>query len=170
MKMITNRFMCALVGFFLLTLTIGCEKGEDGIPGKDGSANVESRTFSASSWNYSSPYYYLELSVPELTASNIHSTAVMAYFSIDGSNWRAVPYTQYNTPSNYFMGCISSVGNVRITWFYDSSLSSGDNPNVYYGTTVKLKVVVIPVAAKIINPNIDYKNYEEVRAAFHLQN
>lgn len=119
-----------------------------------------------SSWSYTSPYYYRNLSTSELTASNVDSALVMVYFSTIGSNWFALPYTQYNSPADYYMGFVSSVGNVQVTWVYDSSLSTGSDPNTYYGTTVKCKVVIIPPA--MVKPNINYKNYKEVKATYKL--
>ncbi len=153
----------------LIILFNSCKKNTAGPAGKDGSANVTSTVFNASSWTYSSPYYYINLNVPELTSSNINSAAVMVYFSKSNGSWIAIPYTQYNLPSNYFMGFSSTIGNVQVTWFYDSSLSSGSNPNIFYGVTINLKVVVIPPAMIKLYPNIDLKNYNEVKETFNLK-
>ena len=108
----------------------------------------------------------MNLTVPELTASNIDSALVMVYFSTVGSHWFALPYTQYNSPSDYYMGFVCSNDTVQVTWVYDSSLSSGSNPNAYYNTTIKCKVVVIPPA--MIKPNINPCNYNEVQQAYGL--
>lgn len=171
-----TKFNKLKLGVFLccstVLLFIGCEKGndgEDGAPGKNGSSNVESRTFSVSSWSYSSPFHYTNLSVPELTQQNINSAGVMVYFSTTGTDWVAVPYTQYNSPYNYFMGFNTSVGIVQITWVYDTSLSQGSDPTTYYGVNLLYKVVVVPPSAKILYPNIDYKNYSAVKETFHLK-
>jgi len=93
----------------------------------------------------------------------------MVYFSTTGSSWIAIPYTQYNSPYNYFMGFSTSAGNVQVTWVYDTSLSSGSDPTTYYGANVLYKVIVVPPSAKILKPNVDYKNYEEVKDAFGLK-
>lgn len=165
----TSKIYATIVLATLTILINSCKKNETGPAGKDGSANVTATVFTASSWTYSSPYYYINLSVPELTSTNINSAAVMVYFNKNNGSWVAVPFTQYNSPSNYFMGFNTSTGNVQVTWAYDSSLSSGSNPNAYYGATVSLKVVVIPPSMIKLYPNIDLRNYSEVRETFNLK-
>lgn len=158
-----------LLALILTTVFNSCEKGETGIPGKDGNANVTSSNYSVNSWTYSSPYYYVNLNVPALTVENINTAGVMVYFSFTGDRWIALPYTQYTTSSNYFMSFITTTGNVQVTWVYNNTLSSGDDPNTFYSTKVLCKVVVIPPYAQSLKPNIDYKNYNEVKAAFNLK-
>jgi hypothetical protein len=64
------------------------------------------------------------------------------------------------------MGFVSSIGNIQVTWVYDSSLSSGSDPNTYYGTTIKCKVVIIPPATEKAKVNMN--NYQEVKRAYNL--
>ncbi len=168
MKTVINKFKCVLVGLFILTIISSCEKEEEE-PNTNNAAKAESRTFSNTIWAYSSPYHYLDLSVPELTADNINSAAVMVYFSTVEGTWRAIPFTQYTPTYNYFMNFTTSAGSVRVTWVYNTTLSAGDDPNQYYGTNVKFKAVVISAAANALKPNINYYNYEEIKEAFHLK-
>jgi hypothetical protein len=151
-----------------LVMTNGCKK--EGPPGPAGNANVTATTFSASSWSWSSPYYYANFNVPDLTSSNINTAAVMVYFSTTGGTWIAVPYTQYTSAYDYHMGFNTSAGTVQVTWVYDSSLSNGSDPNAFYSTTVQYKIVVIPPSARQANPNVNLKDYNAVKAAFQLQN
>src|ERR1700758_5489644 len=93
----------------IVLLIAGCKKGATGPQGPVGSpgkTNVISSTFTMASWSYTSPHYYMNLTVPELTANNIDSALVMVYFSTVGSHWFALPYTQYNSPSDYYMGFV----------------------------------------------------------------
>lgn len=158
-------------GIVLLTFTLlllnGCKK--EGPQGPAGNANVTARTFTVSSWSWSSPYYYVNLSVPELTTENMNAAAVMVYSQSSGSSWRAIPYTQYYSPYNYYMGFTTNSNNVQVTWVYDSSFSSGDDPNTFYGAAMHYKVVVIPPAERKANPNIDLTDYEAVKKAYHLE-
>lgn len=142
-------------------------QGPQGPAGQNGKTNVVSKTFTMSLWSYASPYHYRNLSVPELTANNVDSSLVMVYFSTIGSTWLALPYTQYNSPADYYMGFTSSSGSVQVTWVYDSSLSSGSDPNAYYGTTIKCKVVVIPSAMR--KTKVNHKNYKEVKTSYSLK-
>ncbi|TND10181.1 MAG: hypothetical protein FD123_429 [Bacteroidetes bacterium] len=162
----TLRISTILLFGITLLLIDGCKK--EGPQGPAGNANVVSHTFSASSWLWSSPNYYVDFTVPELTSSNINEAAVMVYFSTVAGNWIAVPYTQYNSPYDYFMNFLTAVNTVEVRWFYDSSLSSGNDPNVYYGTTVQFKIVIIPPGIRKANPDLDLTNYQAVKLQFGL--
>ena len=157
-------------GIIIILLLNSCKKegppGPPGPAGQNGNTKVISATFAMSSWSYASPYHYRNLSVPELTANNVDSAMVMVYFSTTGAEWLALPYTQYNSPYNYYMGFSCTNAQVQVTWFYDSSLSQGSDPNTYYGTTVKCKVVIIPPARK--RRHINHMNYEEVKTSYNL--
>ena len=162
-----------LISGIVLFLINGCSKdgatGPQGPIGKDGKTNVITANFTMGSWLYKSPYYYENLYVPELTTQNIDSALVMVYFSTISSNWLALPYTQYNSPSDYYMGFVTSSDTVQVTWVYDGSLSSGKDPNTYYQTTVKCKVVVIPPNERRAHPNVNHHDYAEVKAAYNLK-
>lgn len=159
---------CVIILFASATVVMnGCKK--EGPAGPPGNANVTARTFSATSWSWSSPYYYANFSVPELTSANAGSAAVMVYFHTTSNSWLALPYSQYNSPYNYYMGFSSAAGLVQVTWVYDYSLSSGDDPNTYYGSNVQYKVVIIPPAERKANPDLDLTDYNAVKEAYHLE-
>jgi hypothetical protein len=167
----TRLIQALILGIVMLT-TNRCTKdgatGPQGPQGPTGNANVISATFTMSSWLYSSPFFYGNLSIPEITSANANSAAVMVYFNTgNATSWVALPYTQYNSPSDYYMGFNTSAGNIQITWVYDSSISSGSDPNTFYGTTVNYKVVVIPPA--MMKPNVNHHNYAEVKVAYNLK-
>jgi hypothetical protein len=169
MKKVSRICRTLFLAGILLSIS-SCEKegptGPQGPTGASGSSNVTARTFYVNSWGFSSPYHYANLAVPEITSGNLDAAAVLVYFST-GGNWLALPYTQYDSPYNYYMGFNTGAGNVQVTWFYDFSGSSGSNPNSYYSTTVECKVVVIPPAMK--KNSLDYKNYAEVKAVYNLE-
>jgi hypothetical protein len=150
----------------LVTLIInGCTKGKDGAPGPSGSSNVSALNYTPTWYtSSSSTYWYANLSVPALTQSNINSAAVQVYFSTTSGVWVAVPFTQVAS-TNYFMNFLTAVNTVEITWTYNGGL--GSDPNTYYGATVQAKVVVIPPAA--MRPNVNYRNYQEVKVAYNLK-
>lgn len=168
MKKKITHYLILLFG--ISTLIIGCKK-EPGPAGADGSSNVTSTIFNINTWyTTTSPYnhHYVDLSVSELTSSNINSSAVMAYINTGDNVWTAIPYTEYDFPSDYHMGFKTGVGNVELTWFYDGS-GFGSDPNALYGFTVQAKVVVIPPAAMQANSDLDLKNYEAVKKRFNLR-
>lgn len=152
-----------------ILLITGCKKGKDGEPGKDGSTNVISKLFSATSasWSNNGSYWYAFLTVPDLTTDNINSAAIQVFFSTSNNSWTAVPYTEVAS-SNYFMGFITKPNNIEVTWENNTSL--GSNPNSFYtATTVQFKVVIIPAAARLANPNVDLNNYNEIKKTFNLK-
>ena len=152
----------------VIGILLSCKKGKDGEPGKDGGANVTSTVFSVSSWSSNSSRYYTLLSVPELTADNINTASVQVYFNVGDNAWKAMPFTQLAS-TNYFMGHISAINSVQITWDYNG-LGIGDDPNEFYGISAsKFKVVVIPPAILKQYPNVDLNNYNEVKETFHLK-
>jgi hypothetical protein len=169
MKRIIQLLIILFLGIATF-LTNGCKKGNTGPAGEQGpagSANVTSDTYTVNSWSWSSPNHYTNLSVPAITSTNVNSAAVMVYFKGNATAWSALPYTQYDSPYDYFMGFNVSTGAVQVTWFYDYSLSSGSNPNTYYGTNVQLKVVVIPPS--MVRKDVNTKNYNDVKQAYGLE-
>jgi hypothetical protein len=146
----------------------GCKKGSDGEPGKDGSANVTSTTYSITSWTNGSNYWYKQLSVPELTSSNINSASVQVYWGTVSNNWIAVPYT-YVASTNYFMNYLTTVNLVEVRWTYNG-IGNGNSPNTELngGSPVQIKVVVIPPALKKANPDVDLNDYKAVKSRFGL--
>jgi hypothetical protein len=148
----------------------GCSKGKDGAPGADGpagNANVVSHTYSASSWTNGSSAWYVTLSVPELTSSNINSAAVQVYFSTSSGIWTALPFTEVATV-DYFMQYTYAASNIEIDWIYNG-VGTGSSPTSYYSGTSFFKVVVIPPALIKENPGLDLKNYTAVKNALHLK-
>lgn len=133
----------------------------------DPAAQVKSHTFTVTAWNWSPPHHYVNLAVPEITSSNIETAGVMVYYSTQPNTWTSVPYTVYGTVHNYYMGFRYTPGLVEVTWLYDG-LGSGDDPNTYYNTNVKCKVVIVPSSARKANPDINWDNYEDVRQRFGL--
>jgi hypothetical protein len=155
--------MAAVAGSVLLTFS-GCDSEEPVDPAKQ----VSAHTFSISNWNYASPEHYADLPVAAITSANINSVGVMVYYSAYPDVWVSVPYTVYGTVHDYHMGFLYDPGTVEVTWMYDGT-SMGSDPNTYYGTTVKCKVVVVPSTARLANPNLDWNDYEQVKRRFHLK-
>jgi len=156
-----------LISGFIISFFSCTKKGEEGAPGKDGSANVSARTFTVTTWSSNSSFWYKQLSVPEITADNINSAAIMVYWGTVSNNWIALPYT-YVSSTNYFMGFLSAVNLIEVQWTYNG-LGIGNSPNSELGNPVMIKVVVIPPALIKKNPDLDLSNYNEVRKTFKIQ-
>lgn len=148
-------------------LFIGCkkvEKGETGAPGKDGNANVKSVTLSATSWGWNSSQYWRYATwnnVTILDADVINGGAVMLYQSVGSNNYVQLPITQ-NMGAYVEHDWFQYTTNTISVYIENSDLSDPNPPTFSY------KLVCIPKAAKIMHPNINLKNYNEVKEAFDL--
>jgi hypothetical protein len=138
--------------------------GPTGPAGATGSANVTATTFSIFSWSQSS-FWYSILSVPAITTTVNNSGTVQVFFSVsNGTNWVALPFTVVSS-TDYFFEYWAGVNTVQVEWLYNGA-GSGTDPNTFLGTTVQIKVVVIPPAMR--KHGIDNTNWVAVKNAYNL--
>jgi len=139
------------------------------LQGKDGNANVKTRTFASIAWSASSTSAgydaYVSLSVPEITQDIQSNGAVIVYLSTNGivsPNWQAAPLTElFNGALRYTISSTIFSDHVEIdTWFGNSA----DFTGFYKGAAVK--VVVIQGSAA--TSNINLKDYNAVKKAFNI--
>jgi hypothetical protein len=136
--------------------------------GTYGNSNISSSTWTVTSWANNGFNYYSDFNVSALTSSVQNSGTVQVFVSIDGgTNWVALPYTVYNTPSNYLWSYITQTGLVEVKWTYDGT-TLGSDPNTVYGAVCQFKIVCISVAGLAANPNTDYTNYRAIKRDFNL--
>jgi hypothetical protein len=138
--------------------------GTNGTNGTNGNANVHSTTFTASfTWDGANYWRIATISnISILTSSIVNSGAVMIYLNENGT-YAALPMT------------VSMGGNiVEDVWFEYStgqiSIVTEDSDLSDPGTsTLNFKLVCIDASARMANPNVDLKNYNEVKKAFKLK-
>ncbi|MES2141103.1 MAG: hypothetical protein V4511_15460 [Bacteroidota bacterium] len=157
-----NLQIVSLIMVLTTMSVISCKKGNEAGP----TVTVTSKTYSVPTWSSSSTRWYTQLSVPELTSGNINTAAVQVYFGLDNTNWTALPNTVVSS-TNYFMGYMTTVGTVQVNWDYNG-IGIGSSPNTFYSATSLFKVVVIPPAAIVANPDLDLNNYNTVKAKFNI--
>jgi len=170
-----KKLMKIILGLILLgslTTWNGCKKDDTEYQpkGSYGNANVTSQTFTVSSWSNTSSMFYSHFTVANLTAGVQSGGAVMAYLSInDGTDWDALPTTFYSSSNHYTMGFLTATQLVEVRWTNTNGIAySGNDPNSMFGATCKFKIVVIAPAAWLAHPDVDLKNYEEVKSTFNL--
>lgn len=136
---------------------------------KSTGANVKTKTFSVTTWSNDGTSWYANHANSDITSEIQSSGTVDLFFSSDGgSRWQALPFTLYNGSSaNYFWFYNYSTGNVQVGWTFNG-VGLGADPNTKYGTTCMFKVVCISAATRAKNPDLDWKNYNEVKKRFHL--
>ncbi len=91
--------------------------------------------------------------------------AVEVYLSGNaGVDYFALPYTVYGAVSDYVaVGYTYALNSVEVTWFYNSTISSGVDPNSYYGTPACIvKVVCIAPGVVRKHSKTNWNNPEEV--------
>ncbi len=153
----------------VLTLILGlssCKKGDtgpagsQGTAGTNGSANVQSFTVTTNnaSWGLDgSNSYTSAINVTAINSSVLNGGTIQVFIG-DGTSteWGALPFSYSIVQYNYSY----KVGQVLLS----VSLSTGAAPSNPGGQ--QFKIVVIP-PAKII-PNVNIKNYEDVKKAYNL--
>ena len=143
--------------------------GPQGPAGQDGNANVVSSTLTIRSgqWYWENDYWRVDIDYPAITADIDNYGAVLVYKSY-GSTWRQLPLTYYYYDSEYdayYGECFevsSYVGGVSI-FCKESDGSHLDAP-----ATSDYKIVVIAASYYQSHPEVDYEDYEAVKAALQL--
>ncbi len=182
MKIITLKTLATGIVAGMLLLT-SCGKdgatgpqGPAGTNGTNGVANISVQDFTISTWSLSTTattYFYTQQPVTNLNADVNSNGAVEVFFSISGgNNWTALPMTQYVSGTGgadyYFNYTTSALGFIEVDWTSSSSLTAGYDPNSIFGTTVQLKVVVIPPSMRKANPDVNFHNYNEIKKHFKI--
>jgi len=170
-----------LIGFMITVSVLilnGCAKdGETGPAGKDGqngNANVSCSTVTTlNNWNsaYDDGIYFTyehDVYWTGLTQAIKDKGVVMVYY-MDGPNndWVAIPYTQEDT--GYFEQVAYYFGAGKLTMEitgYDNSGSPG--ASAYNGVFI-IRIVAIAASSRVAHPEVDLKNYNEVKKIFNIK-
>ena len=159
-----------VITFIAITLSItftSCKKGDTGPAGPAGAngvANIQTSNFTTtnSSWSFdpSDNSYNATIGWLAITQSIIDKGTIQVFLGDgSGSQWAALPASIGFDQINYSY----KLGQVIIS----STLSNGTAPTNPGGQ--QFKIVIIPPSARIANPNVDYKNYQEVKRTFNLK-
>ena len=156
---------------FAMVFAVSC-RGPQGPAGNDGNANVASSTVSvkSSDWYWDNTSWRVDIDYAAINA-NIHNYgAVLVYMSV-GNTWRQLPMTFYYTDEDNqgnTLYCSSSLEvstyreGVSIFWtendFYDG-YRPGDHD---------FKIVVIEASYYASRSDVNYSDYEAVKAAYQL--
>ena len=152
--------------------------GNDGNDGNDGYVNVASSTLTINSndWQWVNDCQWMvEINYPAINDNVFNYGAVFVYMDVDGA-WSQVPLTYYyqdvityENGEQELINCAASIevatlsdGGVRLFW------TESDFYNGYRPDTHKFKVVAIEATLYGNRSDVDYSNYEAVKAAFQL--
>ena len=149
-------------------------RGPQGPAGHDGNANVASSTVTiySSDWRWvNGCQWMVEIDYPAINNNVYNYGAVLVYMKVDGA-WSQVPLTYYYQDENNAgetINCEASIevatlndGGVRLFWtesdFYDEM-----RPRTH-----DFKIVAIEATVYSHRSDVDYSNYEAVKAAYQL--
>lgn len=154
------------MGMSIVTLN-GCAKdgatGPAGAPGTNGNANVlgsNSVSVAPSDWTLSGGYYSASFTLPAITQGIVDKGVVMVYEKLGTSSWQCMPYTLGLNERDFTF----TVGSFKI-WSQNTDNSTPTNPGAQ-----AYRAVVISASNLVAHPNVNYKNYQEVKTTFNLPN
>ncbi len=156
-------FFLFLSGMGMLIFNACKVEGPPGPDGKDGNANVKTMniTIESSKWSGGYSGYDALVDCPIITQSVIDSGAVMCYLKVDDMSL-ALPVSVWNE-------------SYTTHWFFASQLkqilflTQDDDNYTLRPDKVTIKVVAIESSDLVQKANIDLKDYEAVKEAFHLK-
>ncbi len=163
-KTITKIGMAMLIGITAIVFN-GC-KGKDGAPGAQGPAGIANistttATTTNASWTFLSAYneWDATLNYSAITSDIVATGTVQVYLG-DGSStvWAALP----NSYHNFEWGYQYSLGQVTIF------VTKGDGTDPGNPGGMQFKFVAIPSRSMMLHPNVNMKNYNEVKQTFNL--
>jgi hypothetical protein len=174
----TNTIKTIVTGIVAgMLLFTSCGKdgpvGPQGPAGKNGAANITVQDFTVTTWSSIPNFdYYADLTIPALTQAVQDNGTVQVFMSWNSGTpiWTALPYTFNNTPV-YIMNYNTQTGFVVLQWVYNNSGGPlANDPNTEFGvTSLQFKVVIIPPAARLAHPNVNFHNFNEIKEAFKLK-
>jgi len=148
--------------------------GPQGPAGKDGNANVASSTVTVYSndWHWTNNCQWkVDIDYPAINNNVFNHGAVLVYMDVDGT-WSQVPLTYYYedvTQEGETINCAASIevatlnnGGVRLFWT-ESDFYDGARPGTH-----NFKIVAIEATVYANRTDVDYSNYNAVKAAFQL--
>jgi hypothetical protein len=166
----TKTLTTVLAGLAIaLGLTFAaCKKGDTGpagpagTNGANGNANVVSSTVTATSWAYTAPSWKVSFTYAAITQAVIDKGVVLVYAKV-GNAYNQLPLTFYPASTYSSTWEVSSyLGGIDVI-ATDSDLTQPANPGSW-----TFKIVVMTASARLAHPNVDLKNYNEVKQAFNL--
>ncbi|MHB8261220.1 MAG: hypothetical protein ACYDCN_07690 [Bacteroidia bacterium] len=150
--MIKNNLLSGVVIIAALAFS-SCKKDDD--TALSYQPKIQSNTYSYQTFStISSTDYELSINDAAITQAAFNSGAVLVYIQPTSNTtaWTTVPLVSGTMQLNVviYVGSVTLVSNIAVN-------------------VLNVKIVVIPPAARLANPNVNLKNYEEVKAAFKLK-
>ena len=165
-----------IILFSLVLFTFSsCKKdGPVGPAGKDGNANViASNTLMLNNWSSTfdngTEFTYSSIITWGSISQAIKDNGVVMIYIHDNTttNWTALPYSESGTGYSDAFNFEVAVGQVTVT--FDGFDNTGSPGAAALNGVFTIRMVAIPSSVRIANPNVNLKDYNAVKAAFHLK-
>lgn len=171
----TFKTVALLFVMALFTMT-SCQgpKGDPGVPGHDGNANVQSSTVETTApdwyWDQNAMNWYVDLQWDQIDFDMVDYGAVLVYMENPGEfyGWHQLPLTLYTT--DMYSSTLETVcydGGLTVFWT-NSDLNQHENPCTLYNTNLTFKVVLIDANTYAKYQNEDLSDYETVKELLKL--
>jgi len=168
-KIMKKTIKLMTIVFTSLSLTLGltltsCKKGDIGPAGPSGTngvANIQSSTVTTNnlSWLFDNTdnSYSAILTFSAINQSVMDKGTVQVFVGDGtGQEWNALPFSYTNVQFNYSFKSGQVIISVNL-----SDGSAPSNPGI-----MQFKIIVIPPA--MVNPNVNVKNYTNLKSAYNL--
>lgn len=182
----TFRKTFILVAIAGITTFFGCAKdGKDGLPGPTGATGATGTTGNANVKTYT---FNVPLSSFTLNSTNnSYQASTLSYAPVsmqigqyddvslylyDTDGWYALPYTKYFNTGTTFNTHYYELTDWQSLWVYIRNSAGGQPYSSMTTGNLTYRAVIIGGAAgrKAHRPdNVDFSNYNEVKAAFNLK-
>jgi len=160
-----NKFLFLSMALYCTLIFSGCAKdgetgpqGPAGAAGAAGNANVIATNTFTASWVLSGTAYGAELSVPAITQDIVDRGSVQVFVQY-ADEWWGLPDLNGVNSTQFGFG----LGNVSLL----NTNSDGTTPSLPFVSI--FRVVVISSSNRMANPNVNWKNYKEIKQAFNLK-
>jgi hypothetical protein len=158
-----NKLYLFAVAFSAIALLYGCGKdgavGPEGPQGPQGNANVLGSNALVIDWAYNSTTnaYTDTIGAQDISQDIVNTGSVEVFYLNNSTEWWPLPDTYGSTVTTYGFG----VGYVSLqSTTYDQTLPNPPST---------LRIVIISSAERMAHPNVNWKNYEEAKAALKLK-
>lgn len=152
------------MAFLAVLMMVSCQ----GPKGDPGNANVTSYTITVSpnDWYWDNTSWRFDVRYEAITSDITDRGAVLVYMD-DGETWRQIPMTFYYSQNGNLYSSSLEVST------YDNGLSifwtESDFYEEYRPQQHRFKIVVIAASYYNARPDVDYGNYETVKATFQIK-
>lgn len=150
-------------------------RGPKGEPGNDANVSSSTLTVRSTQWEWRYMYtdndgnergqYYVEIDYPAINSNVYNYGAVLVYMDVDGA-WSQLPLTYYYVDGDFLAEAsveVATLNNGGVALFWTQSDFWKVRPDTH-----DFKIVAIEAAVYDSRSDVDYSNYEAVKAAFQL--